>query len=173
MKDVQQGKFRSDLLSRICCGSITVPPLRERRSDIPQLIQYFLKKFNLTYDRDITLTDRVIARLQSHLWLGNVRELKNLIEKSCGRTDKTFVDLEDIEELIGTSNDVDDWLRSLPDPYEGFSLDDFLKQVRHYYMRKAMEVVGGQNKSAAARLLDKDEKAFHKYWKEHAEEFSP
>jgi PAS domain S-box-containing protein len=80
---VRQGKFREDLFYRIRVIHLRLPPLRERREDIPLLVDRFIAKFNRLQDKDITgVSPEVIARLMEHDYPGNVRELENIIEQA-------------------------------------------------------------------------------------------
>ncbi|MCL5020107.1 MAG: sigma-54 dependent transcriptional regulator [Bacteroidetes bacterium] len=77
---VREGGFRQDLFYRISVFTITVPPLRERKDDIPLLIAYFLKKINKDTGKNVTrVTEEVMMTLQEHEWVGNVRELENVL----------------------------------------------------------------------------------------------
>jgi DNA-binding NtrC family response regulator len=80
---VEEGLFRQDLLYRINTIQIEIPPLRERKEDIPALAGYFLHKYNLKYGKNISgLGGGVIQKLVDHSWPGNVRELQHAIEKA-------------------------------------------------------------------------------------------
>jgi len=80
---VEEGLFREDLLYRINTIQIDMPPLRERREDIPELARYFLNKCNLKYGKNIReLNPTALQKLVSHSWPGNVRELQHAIEKA-------------------------------------------------------------------------------------------
>jgi len=82
-KLAEENKFRKDLLYRINVLSFRIPPLRERRDDIPLLASIFLKEFAKTYNSPVeSLTYEALSVLLSHKWTGNVRELKNVIERS-------------------------------------------------------------------------------------------
>jgi transcriptional regulator with PAS, ATPase and Fis domain len=78
---VAEGKFREDLFYRIHVVPISLPPLRERREDIPLLVEHFVAHFNRLKGKDISgVSDDVLARLMTHEFRGNVRELENIIE---------------------------------------------------------------------------------------------
>jgi PAS domain S-box-containing protein len=82
-KLVEQGRFREDLFYRIHVVRIELPRLRDRREDIPLLVDYFLAKFNRLKGKDISgVSDTVLARLMEHEFPGNIRELENIIEHS-------------------------------------------------------------------------------------------
>jgi len=88
---VQIGKFRNDLYYRLKLISLNLPPLRERKEDIPLLVDYFVKKANAEFDRNLKgVDDKVMEVLKKHDWPGNVRELENAI-KSAAVTSRTDV----------------------------------------------------------------------------------
>ncbi len=78
--EVEKGKFREDLYFRLNVVPITAPPLRERREDIPRLVDHFLSK--LSDGQTVTISDATRAALQAHDWPGNVRELRNVVERA-------------------------------------------------------------------------------------------
>ncbi|MEA3469399.1 MAG: sigma-54 dependent transcriptional regulator [Thermodesulfobacteriota bacterium] len=81
-KEVREGNFREDLYYRLNVVTVTVPPLRERRDDIPLLVDHFVKKFAEKNRREVTgVTSECMALLTSYAWPGNVRELENAIER--------------------------------------------------------------------------------------------
>ncbi|MGI6685201.1 MAG: sigma-54 interaction domain-containing protein [Bacillota bacterium] len=79
-KEVSLGNFREDLFFRINVVPISIPPLRERSEDIPELILYFLEKLNKQYKKTVVILPETIRMLSNYHWPGNVRELENLIE---------------------------------------------------------------------------------------------
>ncbi len=82
-EDIRQGKFRQDLWYRLNVFPITVPPLRERLDDIPQLLEYFVDKFSRKQGKVITsIGETVLEELQQYNWPGNIRELENVIERA-------------------------------------------------------------------------------------------
>ena len=82
-KMVEQGLFREDLFYRINVVTITIPPLRERREDVKDLVSYFIRKYNLKMGKAIKgITSDLLTTLEAHPWPGNVRELENFIQKA-------------------------------------------------------------------------------------------
>jgi DNA-binding NtrC family response regulator len=80
---MREGKFRSDLFYRLNTFPITIAPLRERRADIPLLIQRFIEKYSLLYGKTLRgLTDRAMREVLAHAWPGNIRELENVVERA-------------------------------------------------------------------------------------------
>jgi two-component system response regulator AtoC len=81
-ESVKQGQFREDLFYRLNVVNITVPPLRERKEEIPIFVEYFLQKFGKKYQKKAgPLSDKVMKAFLQHHWLGNVRELENMIQR--------------------------------------------------------------------------------------------
>jgi len=82
--EVNRGTFRSDLFYRLSVAKLAVAPLRERREDIPLLVEHFLRQLSVTHGGgDPRLPDDFNARAQRHAWPGNVRELRNAVERAC------------------------------------------------------------------------------------------
>jgi len=83
VKAIQEGTFREDLYYRLNVVSLVMPPLRERRDDIPALVQAFIEEFNARYDKHIrSLDEGVLSGLLAQSWPGNVRELRNTLERA-------------------------------------------------------------------------------------------
>lgn len=138
---LEQGTFREDLYYRLNVVPLNIPPLRERKEDIPYLVEHFAKKFNGE------ISEGALERLMSYHWPGNVRELENVVERSILLAQGPRVEASDIR-IDTTAN------RSRPaaadDHFlpEGMSLDDYEKSI----IREALKRADG-NKSQAARLL--------------------
>jgi len=105
--EVQRKKFRQDLYFRLNVVRLTIPPLRERREDIPLLIQHFTDRFNAVQGRRIQrCSERVMAILMAHSYPGNVRELENAIEHAFVVCAGNTIQLEDLPpQLLGGAND--------------------------------------------------------------------
>jgi formate hydrogenlyase transcriptional activator len=94
-ESIQAGAFRSDLYYRLNVFPIEVPPLRERRSDIPQLAMFFLARFAKKFGKNIRSIPRaMIDRLSSYSWPGNIRELQNVIERAAILSQSSVLELE-------------------------------------------------------------------------------
>ncbi|MDZ7695903.1 MAG: sigma-54 dependent transcriptional regulator [Deltaproteobacteria bacterium] len=159
-KLLRQGKFREDLFYRLNVGEIKIPPLRERRSDVPKLALHILDRLNSSLRRPKRLSAEALSRLQSHSWAGNVRDLENVIERSVRLCRHDVLDADDL--LITEPVTYADPLDALPDPYEGFSLDEFLGSARKQMILRALEASNG-NQSQAARMLGITPQAVHKF----------
>ena len=95
-KEIERGAFREDLYYRLCVVPVLLPPLRERKEDIPLLVEEFISKFNARGDRLHEVTTRAMAMLMAYDWPGNVRELENAIEhayvtSTTGRVERRFL----------------------------------------------------------------------------------
>ncbi len=142
---VKQGTFREDLYYRLSVITLIVPPLRERREDIPLLVNYFLKKFN--QGSDVRMDSRALAALMSFGWPGNVRELENVIERaSVLRSGDVITPAELPDKLLNKKRGVEDIILNLPE--EGISLEDLEKSL----IIKALEKHKG-NQTRAAEYL--------------------
>ncbi|HWW84605.1 MAG TPA: sigma-54 dependent transcriptional regulator [Vicinamibacterales bacterium] len=96
-KAVKEGRFREDLFYRINVIPIKMPPLRDRPEDIPQLIEFFLQRYNTRFRKRIQgLTEPTMAMLKKYWWPGNIRELENLIERLVAVNDKEYIAEEDL-----------------------------------------------------------------------------
>jgi DNA-binding NtrC family response regulator len=96
-KAVKEGRFREDLFYRINVIPIKLPPLRERVEDITQLAEFFLRRYNARFRKNILgVTDSAMAILKKHWWPGNIRELENLIERLVAVSDKDYIGEEDL-----------------------------------------------------------------------------
>lgn len=83
-EEIEGKRFREDLYFRLNVFPIVVPPLRDRREDIPLLIEHFLDKFNKEYSKNLKyVSDGAMKKLKAYHWPGNIRELENLIERAC------------------------------------------------------------------------------------------
>lgn len=147
---IKQCRFREDLYYRLNVGEIRLPALRDRRSDIPKIALTALDRVNASLKQPKRLTTAALQRLQSHDWPGNIRDLSNVIERSARLTRSSVLDAEDLmlSEPVGHA----DPLTVLPEPAEGFSLEEFMSGARKQLVMRALEISQG-NQSEAARLL--------------------
>jgi two-component system response regulator PilR (NtrC family) len=147
--EVQAGRFREDLFYRLNVINIHLPPLRERKEDIPVLVEFFTRKFAREMQKDIgTISPFIMDCLCDHPFPGNVRELENLIEKSVALA-KTSIMLPDVfmeEQSTTTKEDVAEI------PAEGVMLDDILNQVERRHIDTALKKTAGSIKNAAQLL---------------------
>jgi DNA-binding NtrC family response regulator len=143
---MQERRFREDLYYRLSVFPVFIPPLRQRREDIPPLVEFFLKKNNRP---DATLEPDVLEVLQSYSWPGNVRELENVIERACIVMRSNVMGVKDLPpQLAGRPAVTASSPIHLPFPDEGLDFD----QMQRDLILKALEKAEG-NKTQAARLL--------------------
>lgn len=152
--EVVKGAFREDLYYRLNVIPIHLPPLRERREDIPILTEYFLKKF-LKREGGRALTKSVdpgaMQVLMSYSWPGNVRELENTIERLVIMTPGDEIRREHIPDALSNSQPCAELIPSdIPD--EGLDLESLLENAEKALLHKALEKSGGV-KTEAAKLL--------------------
>jgi DNA-binding NtrC family response regulator len=96
-KLVESGKFRGDLYFRLNVMQIEIPSLRERREDIPVLVDHFIKTYGAIYGKAVTgITSEALVLLQKNSWPGNVRELKNTIERAVFLCNSSLIDIQDL-----------------------------------------------------------------------------
>ena len=104
LDDVRSDLFSQDLYDEIAVITLRVPPLRERREDIPLLVKYFIQRFNLELNRAIRgVDDPVARRLQDHVWSGNVGELERVVKRACIVARSEVLGLDDIGESLSDS----------------------------------------------------------------------
>ena len=154
---VEKQEFREDLYYRLNVIPITLPPLRERRSDIPVLANYFVAKYCTLNNLDIkNFTLPAIKILQSYSWPGNVRQLENIIERMVVLNPEIPVFLpkdipEEVKQDLPKEEDLDVVPAEIPD--EGMSLNDFVRNIEKKVILKSLEKTDW-NKQKAAKLLN-------------------
>ncbi|MFA8344324.1 MAG: sigma-54-dependent transcriptional regulator [Rhodothermaceae bacterium] len=132
-KLVEQGKFREDLYYRLKVVTIDVPPLRERREDIPVLIDHFLKKINNELHKNVTkISDEVIEILTNHTWIGNVRELENTLMQAIVLSTGDILEKENVllRKDGNVSSEFDDVTKYTISDVEKMHIDKMLKAVK-------------------------------------------
>jgi DNA-binding NtrC family response regulator len=143
---VDEGKFREDLWYRLNTVRIVLPPLRERRGDIPLLAQFFLTKYNQRYDRKVKLMDSGLKALANHTWTGNVRQLQHVIERLTILAPR--IDAESVEQSLTAMESRERAVETLAEAEED-------------QIRKILAATGG-NKSKAAQLLGIERKTLYR-----------
>ncbi len=161
---VAEGQFREDLFYRLNVIPVRLPPLRERKEDIPLLVQHFLDKFQAERQADaasprpatppeLAVSQEGMRRLMAYQWPGNVRQLENAVERAVAFTaGRSRIDVEDLPievqqaQQLPLSSGV-----SLPDA--GIDLDLFVADIERELIQRSLERTGG-NKGQAAKLLN-------------------
>ena len=162
-KEVEEGRFREDLFYRINVMTIHLPPLRERRGDIPLLIGYFINYFNKNLKKNIEgLSSEAMPILMGYSWPGNIRELENVIERAILLAGGRWITPAELPSSITA----DQGIRSSVDPEHTLSIKKASKQLERNLIRKALELTDG-NRTKAARILEISRPILHSKIKEY------
>lgn len=155
---VSEQRFRSDLYYRLAVITIKLPPLRERRQDIPAIVATLMARINQSFERqEPGYRHKQVSRaamefVRKYPWPGNVRQLFNTLMQAAVMTDGEVIERSDLADAIAEvpgKETVD--LLELP-LGEGFSLEEHLEHIQRHYLRRAMEEAGGVKKRAAELL---------------------
>jgi transcriptional regulator with PAS, ATPase and Fis domain len=150
---VAEGQFREDLFYRLNVIPVHLPPLRERKEDIPLLVQHFLAIFRNGATTSLTVSQEAMRRLMSFSWPGNVRQLENAVERavalSAGRTQ---IDVGDLPTEVQKAQETA-LTTAVTLPEDGLDLDAFIADIERDLIQRSLERTGG-NKGKAARLLN-------------------
>jgi len=148
----ENGSFRRDLFYRLNVINIHVPPLRERRDDIPLLIAHFLRKHATSHQPPI-IEDETLALLTSYTWPGNVRELENVIERAITLNRSGRITPEDLPARVRSNQPkAVDGVQTLDDLASLFADMPSLDEVERRYLLHILEATGG-NRSRAAEII--------------------
>jgi DNA-binding NtrC family response regulator len=151
-KDIQrmvdEGKFREDLWFRLNVVPVVVPPLADRRGDIPLLAHYFLKKYNERYNQQAKLTDSGLKALELYSWPGNVRQLQHMMERLAILAPGGRIDEAAIKDAI-----------ELAEPRDHAT--DTLADTEAEQIRRVLSATAG-NKSRAAKILGIERKTLYR-----------
>lgn len=151
VKEVNEGRFREDLFYRLNVLHIHLPPLRERKEDIPLLIEHFIKKYNQTLNKEIKgITQKALELLMNQKWSGNVRELENTIERAMVLADGEYIELENLPMEIQHPREE---IAILPLNDDEYSIKKASRMLEIALIKKALRKTKG-NHSQSARLLE-------------------
>ncbi len=149
-REVREGRFREDLFYRINVLPIHLPPLRERRGDIPLLVGYFIDLFNKKLGKNIEgLSSEAMPLLMEHPWPGNVRELENVIERAALLAKGSWITPRELPAGLTQPRETPPGLA----PEDGLSIKKASKQLERHLIQKALKITGG-NKTQAAKILE-------------------
>jgi DNA-binding NtrC family response regulator len=152
---IEEGRFREDLYYRLKVIDIELPPLRERREDIPLLIQHFIEKFNATLKKKISgVSEGALKLLLNYSWPGNVRELENVIERAINLSQQEIILSEDLPKALGQKTDEKLFEKAIREKLT-------LNQLEKEYIKRVLTEVEG-NKSKAAERLGLDRKTLYR-----------
>jgi two-component system, NtrC family, response regulator AtoC len=153
-KMVGDGSFREDLFYRLNVLPVQLPPLRERRDDIPLLVQHFFQRLAQDSGRTgMTVSQEAMRRLMAYRWPGNVRQLENTVERALAFTQgRSVIDVQDLPPEIqnhsGGVEGTEPWL-----PEDGLDFERYIEGIELSLIKRSLERTQG-NKRQAARLLN-------------------
>jgi len=148
---VSSGAFREDLYYRLNVVSIEIPPLRERREDIPLLVQYFLERINKRYQFNKRFSPAVVDRFLSYSWPGNIRELENVIERMLVMTEDEEIHSRHLPACMQGPMPPDAGRLVLP---HDVSLQRAVEQIERQLLEEALRKYGSTRKAAVALDID-------------------
>jgi transcriptional regulator with PAS, ATPase and Fis domain len=166
-KLVADGQFREDLFYRLNVIPVQLPPLRERKEDVPLLVQHFLARFEAERDgggsessaktsvqQRLTVSQEAMRRLMAYHWPGNVRQLENAIERAVAFTaGRSQIDVGDLPTEVQQAQESVVAPSAVTLPEDGMDLDAFVANIERELIQRSLERTGG-NKGQAARLLN-------------------
>ncbi len=157
-KEISEKKFREDLYYRLKVINIELPPLRERKEDIPVLIEFFIKKYNQEFGKRIQgIDEKALEALYNYNWPGNIRQLESIIERAVLICDTRNIEVGDIKSELRFFQNKDFYDFELPD--NGINFEEFEKEL----LKKAMQKANGVA-TKAAKLLGMSYKTFWYRW---------
>jgi two-component system response regulator PilR (NtrC family) len=164
---VADNQFREDLFYRISVIPLHIPPLRERRDDIPLLADHFLSKLNAGGDRKIErLSDEALKKIETYEWPGNVRELENAMERAFILETSRELSALHLPDAVSNNSR----LRISPNiPDEGFNLELYIENLQKAFLEEALRRSNGVQVKAAD-LLGMTYRSFRHYMQKHSVE---
>src|SRR5437773_1948324 len=170
-KEIAEGRFREDLYYRLSVIPIQVPPLRERRDDIPLLARHFLERFRTTMGKPIEgISPEAMTRLESYDWPGNVRELENTMERAVALETGREISLRVLPDRIagysGASSMGVPGSQTAGFPVDGLDFEKEIAEAERRYLKAALEKAGGV-RTRASELLKISYRSFRHYAKKH------
>jgi DNA-binding NtrC family response regulator len=151
-----EGRFREDLYYRLAVVTLELPPLRERREDLPELVEFFLARYNREYGKRVpAVSPAVLRAFGAYAWPGNIRQLSSVMERAVLLNESGTIGEEDIRGELRLPRETAAGPAALEIPDEGLDFEALEKEL----LRKAMEKAGGVA-TRAAKLLGMSYKTF-------------
>ena len=151
VEKVSEGIFREDLYYRLNVIPIHLPPLRERKDDIPVLTKYFIEKYSREFNKEIrNISLYALELLMEYQFPGNIRELENIIERSVALETSNIILPENL--ILSKGSEKQEYLQNFNIPDEGIHLNDILARYEKNWIKKSLEKSNG-SKTRAAELL--------------------
>ncbi len=164
-REVEAGNFRQDLYYRINVIKIDIPPLRERAEDVPYLVDFFIKKYNQKFNKNLKGADsKFMKHLYEYDWPGNVRELENIIERSIALAEKDYLSVENLPKSFFSNGNSEKRFSGI-----GLKYKDAREEFEKNYLEKLLNL-SDNNITRASKLAGVDPATMHrkinKYLKE-------
>ena len=144
----EEGTFREDLYYRLNVIQIDVPPLRKRIEDILPLASLFLQKYNKKYDQEKLLTYEVVKELEEHNWVGNVRELKNIMENMVIISNNEYLQIEDLPWATNQRKKQNNKIIDIIGQNDELSLTDATEELEKVILKRAKETCNSTREMA-------------------------
>jgi DNA-binding NtrC family response regulator len=157
---VKQGTFREDLYQRFG-STIQIPPLRSRKVDISLLATHALSAWNARHKHQKKISPSAINELIRYSWPGNVRELRRVVQQAAMFASGMVIELDDLRFENSLPSKA---THTLPDPHDGFQMNDFLDELKLHLIQRSLELSGGVQ-ARAARLLGITPQAINQFLK--------
>ncbi len=171
-KEIAEGRFREDLYYRLSVIPIHLPPLRDRRDDIPLLARAFLDRYRQSMGKNLEgIEPKAMERLEAYEWPGNVRELENTIERAVALANSRFITVEGLPDRITLYYQTHFASLSIPErpvliPEGGIDLETHIRDTERAYLLAALECSAGV-RIRAANLLKMSYRSFRHYAKKY------
>src|SRR5215470_3742962 len=170
-KEIAEGRFREDLYYRLSVIPIELPPLRERREDIPLLARHFLERFSKSMEKSIEgITPEAMSKLEAYEWPGNVRELENTMERAVALETGREISPRGLPERIlgyGGAASEPGASEGMEFPAEGVDFEKVVAATERRYLQAALEKAGGV-RTKASEMLKISYRSFRHYAKKHS-----
>lgn len=149
---IDEGSFREDLYFRLNVLSVKIPPLRERKDDIPILVDHFLEKFS---GGKVRFSGDAVRMMKNYKWKGNVRELENIVERAVLLCDAEIIDISHLSDEIRSRPTAE----AVSVPQDGIDFEKIMEDTEKAYLLKALEKTNGVM-TEAAKLLNLSFRSF-------------
>jgi two-component system, NtrC family, response regulator PilR len=168
-KEIAEGRFREDLYYRLSVIPIQVPPLRERREDIPLLARHFLERFRKTMEKPIDgISPEAMSKLEAYDWPGNVRELENTMERAVAlETGQEISSRVLPDRILGYAETPRGANQGIEISEEGVDFEKVVAATERMYLQAALEKAGGV-RTRASEFLKITYRSFRHYAKKHS-----
>ena len=156
---IRAGSFREDLYYRLNVVQLVLPPLRERKEDLPALVRHFVERFGREYGKQVTVSAGALRLIEAWSFPGNVRELQNLVERAVALCAGPVIDVDDLPVRLRHAATEQTGREATDFPSEGIDLDEILSRTERDWLTAALSATGG-NKTRAAELLNMSFRSF-------------